>query len=319
VSEEGFSELPQVSKEMLAEIERDVAERWARREKVVRYRPDGLEDLDATALFSAIQTIFADAYRGLTTEERPGNALRQAEDAIEDADVIYGHLASLMAGAITRGNGGAEAVTAAYELVNGGADDLRLTKLKRAVERLAEHEIHLGQFDRQVKGLLPVRRPKIPLVPIDAKPLSTAANALKTRLREDGLPVDAKPCLRDLFPSFVAFAQLPFRARRTLYIENDMCLAEWGASDAEDARVFALTLARQWAVNEADDGSYDHMELLHLTLNFEPTPELTALGRDAIWSGDDLAGWAAEVQATNAFSALSEKAPTRVLLGHHYV
>src|SRR5689334_458013 len=85
------------------------------------------------------------------------------------------------------------------------------------------------------------------------------------------------------------------RVESSCFIENDMCLAEWGSDPVEGAPTFVFTLMRQWSLSDADDGSYDDMKQLHLTLNFDLASDTASLARGAIWSGDDVVAWSAEV------------------------
>jgi hypothetical protein len=315
-SDDTGAETPGVSPELLqriAEAEARASERWARREKLVRHDEQGREVHERQALFSAIQWIFAEAYRGLESEARPGWAMWDAHIRIKDEDVVNGHLAGLLAYGITRGRGDAEAVAAAHVLVHGPDDDPTLAKVRRAVEQVANYEIHVPQFDKKMKRIIPVKRPDIPVVAADAAPLCQAVETLETKLREAGLNLDEPPTLGDVWTPFLAFAQQQFQARKGLYVDNDMCLAEWGA----DAGFFDVV--RQWSMNDADDGSYDHMEQLHLTLHYDVDPALKGVSAESLWSGDDVTGWAAEVEAAEAFGLLRAKTPTQIRLDHYEV
>jgi len=144
-------------------------------------------------------------------------------------------------------------------------------------------------------------------------PLGQAVETLETKLHEASLNLDQRPTLGDVWTPFLAFARQPFSAGRGLYVENDMCLAEWGAGG-----VF-FDLVRQWSMNDADDGSYDHMEQLHLTLHYDADPALEQVGADSLWSGDDASGWAAEVEAAEPFGLLSARMPIRIRVDHYNV
>lgn len=297
----------------LAEARALAAERQRRREKIVRYDDQGREVHDVDALFAAVQWIFDEAYRGLETEERPGRAMWDAHVRIEDEDVINGHLAGLLAYGITRGRGDADTVGAARALLHGPADDTTLVKVRRAVEQVANYEIHTGQFDKKMKRIIPVKRPDLPTVAADALPLGQAVEILETKLREAGLNLDERSTLGEVWSPFLAFAQQPFLAKKGLYVDNDVCLAEWGAG------VGFFDLVRQWSMNDADDGSYDHMEQLHLTLHYAADQALEQVGADSLWSGDDVTGWAAEVEAAEVFGLLGKKVPTEIRVDHYEV
>ena len=70
-------------------------------------------------------------------------------------------------------------------------------------------------------------------------------------------------------------------------------------------------------MNHADDGSYDHMEQLHVTFQYDPDPALEQVGAGFLWSGDDLSGWATEVEAAEPFGLLRARAPIQVRVDHH--
>jgi hypothetical protein len=135
----------------------------------------------------------------------------------------------------------------------------------------------------------------------------------RRKLREADLNLDERPALSDIWNPFLAFAKQPFSAAKGLYADNDMCLAEWGAGGA------FFELVRQWSMNDADDGSYDHMEQLHFTFQYDPDPALEQIGAGSLWSGDDLSGWATEVEAAEPFGLLRARAPIQVRVDHHEV
>lgn len=309
------AELPGLSPELvqrLAEAEARAAERERRRQEIVRRDDQGREIHDPDALFAAVQWIFAEAQRDTATEGRPG-AMWDAHIRVEDEDILNGHLAGLLAYGITRGRGDPEAVAAALALLNRPADDPTLAKVRRAVEQVANYELTVPQFDKKMKRIIPVKRPDLPVVAADAVSLGQAVEILETKLREAGLSLDERPTLGEVWTQFLAFAQQPFSARKGLYVENDMCLAEWGAG------VVFFDLARQWSISDADDGSYDHMEQLHLTLHYDADPALKQVGADYLWSGDDVTDWAAQVEATKPFGQLSARMPIRIRVDHYQV
>jgi len=219
----------------------------------------------------------------------------------------------LLAYGITRGRGDPEAVAAALALLNRPGDDPTLAKIRRAVEQVANYELTVPQFDKKMKRIIPVKRPDPPVVAADAAPLGQAVEMLETKLREAGLNLDQRPTLGEVWTPFLAFAQQPFSAGKGLYVENDMCLAEWGTG-----AVF-FDLARQWSISDADDASYDHMEQLHLTLHYDADPALKQVGADFLWSGDDVTGWAAQVEAAKPFGRLSARMPIRIHVDHYQV
>ncbi len=307
----GFS--PDEILQRLPEVEERAAERWARRQKLVRHDDQGREVHDADALFAAIQWVFAEAFRRLEDEKRPGRAMWDAHVRIEDEDVLNGHLAGLLAFGITRGRADAEAVATAHELLQRTADDLTLAKVRRAIEQVANYELTVTQFDKKMKRVIPVKRPDLPPVAANSVPLSQAVEILDTKLRVANLNLDERPTLGDVWTPFVAFAQQPFLAGQGLYVDNDMCLAEWGTGG------LFFDLVRQWSLNDADDGSYDHMEQLHLTLQYDSDPSLEQVDAGSLWSGDDLNGWAARVEAAQPFGPLSARKPIQIRIDHERV
>ncbi len=91
--------------------------------------------------------------------------------------------------------------------------------------------------------------------------------------------------------------------------DADMCLFEYGVYDWSDGKGprFNWKLCRQFIIDE--DGEYDRMEQLRCDLFFEVTPQLEPLQLDGIWSGSDLVGWAARVEAQEGFHAVTELTP----------
>jgi hypothetical protein len=164
-----------------------------------------------------------------------------------------------------------------------------------------------------MKRIIPVKRPDLPVVAADAVSLGQAVEILEAKLREASLNLDERPTLGDVWTQFLAFAQQPFSSRKGLYVDDDMCLAEWAAG------ALCFDLVRQWSLSDADDGSYHHMEQLHLTLQYDPDPALERIGADFLWSGDDVSGWAAEVEAAEPFGLLSARAPIHIRLDHYDV
>lgn len=311
-------ESPGLTPEQLQRLAEDAVahavERETQRQKLVRRDEQGREIYDPDALFAAIVWIFGEAHRGGATEERPGRAMWDAHMRIRDEDILNGHLAGLLAYGITRGRGGPEAVASAYALLTGPADDPTLVKVRRAVEQVANYDLTVPQFDKKMKRIIPVERPELPVVAADAVPLGQAVEILETKLREASLDLDARPALGEVWTLFLAFAKQPFSAGKGLYVDNDMCFAEWGAGAS------SFDLARQWSMNDAEDGSYDHMEQLHLTLQYDsPDEALARIGADSLWSGDDVGGWAAEVEAAEPFALLRAKAPIQIHLDHYEV
>lgn len=310
-------EFPGLTPELLqrlAEAEARAVERETRRQKLVRRDEQGREICDPDALFASIVWIFAEAHRDGASEDRPGRAMWDAHIRIEDEDVLNGHLAGLLAYGVTRGRGDPETVAAAHALLTGSADDPTLAKVRRAVEQVANYELTVPQFAKKMKRIIPVKRPDLPLISPEAVPLGQAVETLATKLREASLDLDARPTLGRLWTPFLAFAKQPFQAGEGLYVDNDMCFAEWGAGGS------SFDLVRQWSMNDAEDGSYDHMEQLHLTLQYDhPDTALERIGADSLWSGDDIRGWAAEVETAEPFALLRAKAPIQVHVDHYEV
>ena len=204
-------------------------------------------------------------------------------------------------------------VAAAHALLTGPADDPTLAKVRRAVDQVANYELNVPQFDKKMKRIIPVEPPDLPVVAADAVPLGKAVEILETKLRDANLSLDDRPALGDIWNPFLAFAKQPFSAAKGLYVDNDMCLAEWGVGGT------FFDLVRQWSMNDADDGSYDHMEQLHITFEYDPDAALEEVSADSLWSGDDLSGWATEVGAADVFGLLRSRAPIQVHADHHEV
>ena len=88
--------------------------------------------------------------------------------------------------------------------------------------------------------------------------------------------------------------------------DDDGFLFSWGLSGS--AQRFQIGFLRQFSFYTAA-GEYDHMEQLRCTFDFEPTPELSALGKgDDWWFRSEprraLNDWFEEAEAQSAFSVL---------------
>jgi hypothetical protein len=101
--------------------------------------------------------------------------------------------------------------------------------------------------------------------------------------------------------------------------DDDMCLFEYGVYDWGDGKGlrFDWSLCRQFTMYA--DGEYDHMEQLRCDLYFEVTPELEPLQGDGTWSGGDLAGWAAEVEAQAGFGGVRDLTPVESSVHQEHV
>jgi hypothetical protein len=79
-------------------------------------------------------------------------------------------------------------------------------------------------------------------------------------------------------------------------IDHDACLVQWGTYGTP---AFELDFTRQATVE--DDGAYDHMEHIHLTLRYKASPVLTGLGNGNRWSTERLSDWFEEVEQLQPF------------------
>lgn len=296
-----------------AEFAKGLEAKLARQAPARKYRPDGSEEEDPVALFRTVQVILEEAHRDAPTEERPGIALHRAVLRAEDEELRHGHSAGLIVYSITRGRGDPEAVAAAYSVVCGTRDEIHREKIRIGVEQLANYEITLTQFDKIAKGIVPPVPRDVQVPAADALPLAAGRGTLESLLADSGI-AQKGPSLASVWKPFIALAKRPFVAPPPLYIENDMCLFEWGATGSGDR--FECKLTRQFSLCD-DDGAYDHMEHLSLTLAFATDDrELPALGSDAIWSGEDIDGWVTEVESLEAWKVIGETPAIEMRVEH---
>jgi hypothetical protein len=300
--------VPPLSEEQLATLRRfeeRFEERQRRYAEAVRYDADGRERYDAAQLFATIQNIIRTAHMDARTEQVAGRSLFDAEERALDDDPRHGHLAGLLVGGITRGRGDLNALAAADAVLNGSADDPLRERVREAVRRVADYEIDSTQFAKKMKGVLPQRAPAVPPPPPNALPLSEAQKTFEHMLAAAGVALTARPTVGDVWRAFIEFAAQPFAVATPLYIDNDMCFVEWGVRESDHEAGFFFDLVRQWSLNDADDGSYDHMEQLHMTLLLAAKEaELVSLGADSIWAGEAVAEWVRNVEAHAAFVAV---------------
>jgi hypothetical protein len=182
------------------------------------------------------------------------------------------------------------------------------------IERLAEDDSWLSGFERSMKGLIP-RELVQPATPANALPLAVAKQTLEQTLRKAGVSVRGAS-LEDVWHQFVLFAQQPFAAPSPLHVDGDIFLFEWSAPDSTHESELALNLVRQFSLYE-DDGGYDHMEQLILTLRFDPSEvNVSDPHFETLWSGEDLSEWIAEVEAFESFAAMRTKQPLDLRIDH---
>jgi len=244
-------------------------------------------EYDEAELLSAVRRILAEGRAGVPTEKRPGQAVYAAYVRANRDDPRYGNLAGLFLFWILGGDGGADRLDIADEILNGSGDDPRRTKVYDVAHRLSTGEITWTEFLKvQKKGLIPRRRQVVPTPSPDAVPLAEVKERLQTMLTEAA--------------------------------ENDMCLFQWGVHDWGQGQHFEVDFTRQFVLHEG--GDYDHMEQLSLTLLIDShDPDLLELGSGDLWSGDNLAGWVKEVESLPVFSISADKLPSAVRLDHSNV
>lgn len=131
--------------------------------------------------------------------------------------------------------------------------------------------------------------------------VGSAETTLKRMLKDAGVDL-ARPLLLGTWNVFKVFAALPVEGVGQ-DSDDDLLLFQWGCYDWRDGKGerFNVDFLRQFTVYSRD-GDYDHMEQLHCTFFFEPTPELQALGSDSEWSGRSLDVWFAQVEELPAFT-----------------
>lgn len=112
----------------------------------------------------------------------------------------------------------------------------------------------------------------------------------------------ARPQLQDTWNVFKRFAALPVGGVGP-DPEDDLLLFQWDSYDWHDGKGerFNVDFLRQFTIYSRR-GDYDHMEQLHCTFFFEPTPELRALGSGDKWSGGSLDAWFAQIEELPAFT-----------------
>ncbi len=143
---------------------------------------------------------------------------------------------------------------------------------------------------------------------VGATTVAQAEKRLRQMLSDAGLDLERLDPA-STWRTFKAFAAEPIHGSGTS-ADDDLCLFECGVRERADggASRFEWGLWRQFSVYDAD-GAYDHMVQLCCALFFEVTPQIEQLRETAIWSGSDLAAWAADVEAQAGFKAATGIAP----------
>ena len=98
---------------------------------------------------------------------------------------------------------------------------------------------------------------------------------------------------------------------------GDMLLFQWGTYDWGEGPSFEFDFTRQLIQRQADD---DDIWQLHLTLRFEPSDELHALGSGNQWcvSPTKLAGFESFVRGSRAYVAMASRTDGRVELDYEH-
>ena len=143
--------------------------------------------------------------------------------------------------------------------------------------------------------------------------LHDAENTLRSILLET-VGDNRTPDPAAVWQAFMAFALVPLDVSPPMRIGHDACLVQWGTYESA---TFELDFTRQATVE--DDGAYDHMEQIHLTLQYQPCPALTRLGNGDRWSTDPLAEWFEEVEQLQPFIAAMNEKPLQVLIAQESV
>jgi hypothetical protein len=116
----------------------------------------------------------------------------------------------------------------------------------------------------------------------------------------------ARPDPTRTWEVFQAFAEIPIE---DLPGEDaDDFLFEYGIYDWGDGEYFNWGFCRQFTLYDGEE--YDHMEQLHCTFYYEPTPALREVGSDDLWCGESLSQWVAQVELMPGFAAPSGEIPT---------
>jgi hypothetical protein len=130
--------------------------------------------------------------------------------------------------------------------------------------------------------------------------VGNAEKGLKRMLKDAGVD-PARPPLLETWNVFKTFAVLPVEGVGP-DSDDDLLLFQWGCYDwGGKGERFNVDFLRQFTVYSRG-GGYDHMEQLHCTFFFEPTPGLRALGSDNEWSGRSLDAWFAQIEELPAFT-----------------
>jgi hypothetical protein len=248
------------------------------------------------------------------------DALQRDLDALrhDPPETAYGNLAAGLLMWVTSQWVDAEAFDAAQALLYGGDEDPRREKVFDLIRRIAAGSVSWEEFARiEKKGLIRRERPKPPSPPDDAIALRDALPVLRTMLSEASVDAE-RPDPRQAWIGFSAFAARPVTAA-PLYVENDMCLFQWGVYDWGNGANFECDFTRQFVLHDAD-GDYDHMEQLSLTLLYSADdPDLVTLAPGDLWSGGDLGRWTNDVEGLAAFTAISAKPADSLRLEHSEV
>jgi hypothetical protein len=230
-------------------------------------------------------------------------------------DELHGNLAGLILFWITGGDNAPERLEIADQILNETSADPRRAKVYDILHRLAAGAITWDEFAKVTKkGLIPKAPPQVPVPPPEAVALAAAKETLEAMLAEAG---EVSPDL--VWRTFTEFARLPVSATPPLYVENDMCLFQWGVYDWGEGRNFECDFTRQFVVHDSD-GDYDHMEQLSLTMLLDrEDPDLANLGSGDLWSADDLDNWIQQVERLEVLRVVSTKSPQGVRLQHYDV
>lgn len=240
-------------------------------------------EFDETGLLEAMRSQLGEGLAGAQAGDR--DAFDRAGTRASIEDERHGHMADLLLGWITGGWTDLGTLTEADEILNGNSKDARREKVYDMVRRLSTGAITWEEWAKETKKGL-IRRPGagLPAAAPNALPLASVEDELQSMLATAG--VGARPRPEAVWKVFNAFARRPVAAVPPLYVENDMCLFQWGIVERVDGKHFVFDCARQFVLYERD-GDYDHMEHLSVTVLLDPaTSDVLSLGAGAVWSDD---------------------------------
>jgi hypothetical protein len=129
---------------------------------------------------------------------------------------------------------------------------------------------------------------------------SDSETKLKDFFASRGLNIETSK-LGDIVTAFLDFYEFQPVAGLATTPQADMLLFQFGVYDLGQGEIFDFDVTRQFIVDDKEDD--DAISQLHVSVNYEPTDELRAIGESNVWckSQDELSSFKTFIFSSKAY------------------